>query len=406
MIFEKNKFLRKQFYKLGEEFRDMAFAFSLNADQIIETIEEQLNNEIETHIIEQRTIGINEYRNGYYEKTIYTLNGKLPIKIPRLRGNNFASKIINKYERCSKDFENLISLMLMSFLSYEQIIDTMYGFTGIKIGHSIITRISEKIKTKYEGMYDGPINDDVVALFIDASYHDVKRWYNPETGEILNTYPNRSEKNKFIQKSYKQALYTAITINENGYKELVGLEVMDQESSETWSKFLNSLYERGLKNPAVVISDDFSGINNVINSVFPNALIQKCNFHKMMNFMNHVPTKERKEVRNDIKKIYEAENRNEADKAFVFVRNKYKDKYPRLIRILEKSLEEMTTFFKLPASIRKYIYTNNISEGFNSSFRKYVKEKCSHANIRTFKIFAIVASQRICRTWKTRQIKF
>ncbi|MHA3859539.1 transposase, partial [Mycoplasma sp. Z463D] len=126
----------------------------------------------------------------------------------------------------------------------------------------------------------------------------------------------------------------------------------------------------------------------------------------MMNFLNQVNYKERREVRNDIKTIYNAETKNQAEIAFISVRNKYKDKYPKLVRILENSLDEMTTFFEMPKGIRKHIYTNNISENFNSAFRKYVKEKCSHANKRTFKIFAIIASQRISRNWDRRKIKF
>ncbi|MHA3828724.1 transposase, partial [Mycoplasma sp. Z1473D] len=316
MIFEKNKFLRRQFYKLGEDLRDMAFSLNISLDQIISAFEYKLNEEINTFISQQKEIGINVLRNGYTEKTVYTLNGKITIKVPRVRSKEFISRILVKYARCEKDFEDLISFLLMAFMSYEQIIDFIYDLTGIKIGHSLITRISENVKKDYEYLYEKPLNDNAVALFIDASYHDVKRWYNPENGEILDRYPNENEKDKFIQKSYKQALYTAITINENGYKELVGLEVMDQESAETWAKFLRALYDRGLRNPQIVVSDDFSGINNVINSVFPNALIQKCNFHKMMNFLNQVNYKERREVRNDIKTIYNAETKNQAEIAF------------------------------------------------------------------------------------------
>ncbi|MHA0273028.1 hypothetical protein ACXYFN_03265 [Mycoplasma sp. 48589B] len=65
MIFEKNKFLRRQFYKLGEDLRDMAFSLNISFDQIISAFEYKLNEEINTFISQQKEIGINVLRNGY-----------------------------------------------------------------------------------------------------------------------------------------------------------------------------------------------------------------------------------------------------------------------------------------------------------------------------------------------------
>ncbi|WLP85745.1 IS256 family transposase [Mycoplasma seminis] len=202
------------------------------------------------------------------------------------------------------------------------------------------------------------------------------------------------------QKSYKVAVYTAIGITEDNYKELLLLEVKGQESKKNWEDFLQNLIDRGLSDPDVIVSDEFSG-NEILNELFPTSKLQKCAIHKLRNAVKTVPQKQRKEFCADFKAVVISNTREEADLNFSKLKQKYNSRFPKAIRIIENSLDDILRFLELPKELRIHIWTNNISEGFNSALKRYIKEKRSHASVRTLEVFVILASFRITKNWAT-----
>ncbi|WP_418019966.1 transposase, partial [Mycoplasma sp. SK341A] len=195
-------------------------------------------------------------------------------------------------------------------------------------------------------MFKHDIQGEWLALFIDASYHNVMKWYNPITGEIAENIFDVEDKKNFIKKSYKVGVYTAIGINKDGYKELLSMKVQDAESKINWSKFLYELKERGMVDPEFIICDDFSG-NDVLKEIFPTSQVQKCVIHKIRNALTHVNYKDRKSFVEAFKKIYTASNLEIAEKEFIYFKQTHYDKYPKAVEILEKSLDEILKFMKL-----------------------------------------------------------
>ncbi|SJZ62765.1 Transposase, Mutator family [Mycoplasmopsis verecunda] len=185
MIFKRNKLLRNEFYKWGNDMRELSYLINTNIEQISNMMQKSIIEEIDAYIEHTKQYTSTPiYKNGYTTRSIYTLNGEITLEVPRLRNDKrFCSQILSKYQKCHKDFEHLIAVLLSHFNSYDFIINIIYQLTGIKIGHSIIARISKRLKEKYLETYEFQIESDIYALFVDASYHKVKRWYNLKTGE-------------------------------------------------------------------------------------------------------------------------------------------------------------------------------------------------------------------------------
>ncbi|MFV8471503.1 transposase, partial [Mycoplasma sp. B6188] len=131
---------------------------------------------------------------------------------------------------------------------------------------------------------------------------------------------------------------------------------------------------------------------------------QKCVIHKIRNALTHVNYKDRKSFVEAFKKIYTASNLEIAEKEFIYFKQTHYDKYPKAVEILEKSLDEILKFMKLPIKLRKFIYTNNISENFNSALKRYINEKRSHASVRTLQYFCNLASLWITKNWANKRI--
>ena len=62
----------------------------------------------------------------------------------------------------------------------------------------------------------------------------------------------------------KLAAYVVLGINSDGKKEVITIEVGENESSKYWLSVLNSLKNRGVKDILIICADGLSGIKEAI----------------------------------------------------------------------------------------------------------------------------------------------
>ena len=84
--------------------------------------------------------------------------------------------------------------------------------------------------------------------------------------------------------------------------------------------------------------------------------------------------KQRKELCDDLKKIYKAETKEEAEENIKSFKDKY-NKNKLLIKKIEEYTSSMTDLFLYSENIRKLIYTTNAIESVNSCLRKVTNGK-------------------------------
>lgn len=63
-------------------------------------------------------------------------------------------------------------------------------------------------------------------------------------------------------------LLSAVGINEEGYREILGFMVGDSESEESWSEFFSWFKQRGLDGVDLVVSDHHNGLVRAIRQYF------------------------------------------------------------------------------------------------------------------------------------------
>ena len=68
----------------------------------------------------------------------------------------------------------------------------------------------------------------------------------------------------------------------------------------------------------------------------------------------------------EMKKIKDTKTFKEATTAFTNLCSSYKEKYPHYVKALLEDTDNYFAFIKLPKAARKYFYTTNIVESFNS----------------------------------------
>ena len=77
----------------------------------------------------------------------------------------------------------------------------------------------------------------------------------------------------------KLAAYIILGINEDGKKEVLSIQIGENESSKHWLGVLNELKNRGVKDILILCADGLSGIKESISIAFPDTEYQRCIVH-------------------------------------------------------------------------------------------------------------------------------
>ena len=317
---------------------------------IQQTLQEALEAELEEFLGYSRyeRSENDNYRNGYIPKIVKTDIGEVEINTPRDRNGEFEPQIVPKRQTMIDDLEKKIVALYAKGMSTRDIQELLSDMYGMDISPSLISKITDRLQPKIEEWLGRPLDRVYVVVYIDSVFYKIR------------------QEGKVIQK----AVNVVIGINKDGYKEILGFWVSETESASFWLKVLNDLKSRGVEDVLIFSVDGLAGISKAINNVYPRADIQRCIVHQVRNSLKYVPWKERKQVANDLKQVYQASTIEQARFKLEEFDEKWSNKYPHIGRSWRANWDELMTYFEYPVEIRKLLYTTNIIESVNSKLRK------------------------------------
>lgn len=159
-------------------------------------------------------------------------------------------------------------------------------------------------------------------------------------------------------------------ISVEGKKEVLTIQVGENESSKYWLSVLNELKNRGVKDILIICADGLTGIKEAIAAAFPDTEYQRCLVHQVRNTLKYVADKDKKLFSADLKKIYNAASEQSGRDMLDTVSEKWSDKYPNAMKSWYKNWDAITPIFKFSSDVRTIIYTTNAIESLNSQFRR------------------------------------
>ena len=135
------------------------------------------------------------------------------------------------------------------------------------------------------------------------------------------------------------------------------------EGANFWLSVVTDLQTRGVQDIFIAAIDGLQGFKDAIQAVFPQTAIQRCIIHQIRNSLKYVSWKDKKAFVVDLKKVYKAPTREEAETQLLQLGETWHQKYAMAVRSWENNWAELSTFFDYPAEIRRLIYTTNTIEG-------------------------------------------
>ena len=166
------------------------------------------------------------------------------------------------------------------------------------------------------------------------------------------------------------ALVTAMAVNSEGRREILGIAVGAAETEELWKSFLRELLERGLHGVQLVISDAHCGLDNAIAQVLIGTTWQRCRVHFMRNVRQHVPRSAEKEVSDQVRSVFEQPSHHHARGQLQRVVDDLTTPYPKVAELLEAAGEDILAHMHFPKSHWVRIRSTNPLERLNREIKR------------------------------------
>lgn len=339
-------------------------------------LDASLQGELEGHLLEEKAMDTRRKnrRNGVSTKKVKTLYGPIDITTPRDRNGSFEPEILPKRQTTLGDGldHKIIGLYALG-MSYTDICDHLSQMYQLTLSPATITSITDKILPEIEQWQTRPLESVYPILWLDAIHYKVR------------------EDNAIKTK----AVYCLIGLNREGVKDLLGMYIGENESARFWLSVLNDIHRRGVNDILIASIDNLKGFAQAIEAVFPHTRVQLCIVHQVRNSLKYVPHKDRKEVAQTLKNIYQSNDLIQAEKALNQLDLLWRSKYPSMVKSWLENWERLSQMFDFPDQIRKLIYTTNVIESFNSQLRKVTKSKRVFTNDQALMKLLFLVQQKI-----------
>lgn len=343
---------------------------------IKQALEAVLEGEMEAHIASETSEGTR--RNGKTKKTVKTASGSFELETPRDRNGTFEPQIVKKRQTILTDEldEKILALYGLG-TSYKDISGHIKDMYGIEVSTATISAITDKLLTTITEWRNRPLEDVYPIVFLDAIFFKQR-----EAGRVVT-----------------KASYSVIGINQEGYKDILGIYTAEQEGASFWLGVMTELQARGLKDILIACVDGLKGFPEAINTIFPKTEIQLCIVHQIRNSLKYVVSKDQKVFMADLKVVYKADTKALAEEALLALDEKWGKKYPAVLRSWNNNWENLSHYFKYAEPIRKLIYTTNPVEGFHRQVRKYTKTKGAFTSENALIKLIYCAAMNIKKKW-------
>lgn len=290
-------------------------------------------------------------RNGYRERQWDTRVGSVDLAIPKLRsGTYFPEWLLTPRRRAEQALVSVIGQAYVEGVSTRRVDDLVRAMGIDGISRSEVSRMAGELDAKVAEFRERPLDAGPYRyLWIDALTQRVR-----EGGRVVLV-----------------SAVIATAVNAQGYREIVGFDIVTTEDTDAWKGFLRSLVARGLSGVELVISDAHGGIKAAIAAVFDGVSWQRCRTHFMANLATKVPKASWPMVATLVRSIFEQPDRDATWDQLGEVTDRLTQAgFADVAVILLDAADDILAFTAFPPQHWPKIRSNNPQERLNKEIRR------------------------------------
>lgn len=288
------------------------------------------------------------HANGYKPKTVKTRVGAITFDVPQVREGGFQPSALEKGLRSERALNVALAEMYIQGVSTRKVTRIVEELCGVEVTSTQVSRAAAELDEVLSAWRERPLGI-CPYLYLDARYEKVRR-----NGSVQDA-----------------AVLIGVGVDREGRRSVLGVSVSLGEHEVHWRAFISSLVERGLSGVQLVISDDHAGLKAARTAVLGGVPWQRCQFHLQQNAQAYVPKAEMKsEVADEIRRIFNAAHRAEADQLLRACVARYEKTAPKLAAWMEENVPEGLTVFSFPQEHQRKLRTSNGVERLNQEIRR------------------------------------
>jgi transposase-like protein len=327
----------------------------------------------------QRTSRRRGWANGFKPKTVNTRVGALELAVPQTRGIDFYPSSLERGTRSERSLKVAVAEMYLQGVSTRKVTAIMQELCGQEVTSMQVSRAVATLDDELVKWRGRPLGE-ILYLLLDARYEKVRMG-----GAVVSC-----------------SLLIAVGIGPDGHRTILGVSVSLSEAEVHWREFLADLQARGLHGVQLVCSDDHAGLRAAIQARFSGVKWQRCQFHLAKNLLDYLPPNvSQEEASADLRAVFNAPNRAEAERLLAMMVKKYAPAGPKLAAWLEANVPEGLTVFDFPADHRRRLRTNNTLERLNREIKRRTRVASIFPNEASLLRLATAVLMEIDDEWQT-----
>lgn len=206
----------------------------------------------------ERTEERRGYRNGYKPRALTTRVGTLDLRVPQVREGEFSTDLFARFQRSEQAFVLALLEMVINGVSTRKVTKISEELCGTELSKSTVSALCARLDPLVAAWNERPLGEVAYPfVLVDALVLKVR-----EDGRVRN-----------------RSALIATGSTQEGYREVLGMQIGDSESEHSWTDFFAWLKRRGLRGVDLVTSDDHAGLVQAVRTQCQGASWQRCPAH-------------------------------------------------------------------------------------------------------------------------------
>lgn len=151
-------------------------------------------------------------RNGTKAKMVRSKYGEFPVDVPQDRESSFEPAVVKKRQKDISGIDDKIIAMYAKGLTTRQISEQIEDIYGFECSEGFISDVTDKILQEIDDWQHRPLDEIYPVVFIDAVH------FSAREDNVIK----------------KRAAYVMLAITLSGKKEVINLQIGENESSKYW----------------------------------------------------------------------------------------------------------------------------------------------------------------------------
>lgn len=287
-------------------------------------------------------------RNGYREREFETRMGTVDLKIPKLRQGSYFPGFLEPRRSWEKAFMNVVAEAYVCGVSTRKVEKLVEAMGAKGMSKSEVSRLAQSLDADVATFRERPLEGHFRYVYLDAMY--------PKVREGLRVVG--------------LAVLVAIGVNQDGRREVLGIEIAEGEMESCWVSFLEKLVKRGLVGVELTISDAHTGLKAGVRRVLNGVSWQRCRVHFMRNAATRLSKEAQKVLLGKLKEAFLEPTQEKAKAAFKGLADKTRKKYPGFASLLDEAVEDVLAYMAFPEEHWRKIHSTNVLERENRELRR------------------------------------